>query len=126
VARSDLPGRGVVRALVTASFVTPPFLGAIAWEILACAEQRPRQRRLPRPVRAGALRVPRRHLHLRGPRLRHRLLHLPLRVHPGGERAGAGADGPRGCLRHAGRRARDHAQARHPAARSCPRCWLGR
>ena len=35
MARSDLPGRGVVRALVTASFVTPPFLGAIAWEILA-------------------------------------------------------------------------------------------
>ena len=35
VARSDLPGRTAVRALVTASFVTPPFLGAIAWEILA-------------------------------------------------------------------------------------------
>jgi iron(III) transport system permease protein len=35
VARSDLPGRRIVRALVTASFVTPPFLGAIAWEILA-------------------------------------------------------------------------------------------
>ncbi len=35
VARSDLPGRGAIRALVTASFVTPPFLGAIAWEILA-------------------------------------------------------------------------------------------
>jgi iron(III) transport system permease protein len=35
VARTDLPGRGVVRALVTASFVTPPFLGAIAWELLA-------------------------------------------------------------------------------------------
>lgn len=35
VARSDLPGRRVIRALVTASFVTPPFLGAIAWEILA-------------------------------------------------------------------------------------------
>jgi iron(III) transport system permease protein len=34
-ARTDLPGRGVMRALVTASFVTPPFLGAIAWEILA-------------------------------------------------------------------------------------------
>ncbi|WP_460451137.1 ABC transporter permease [Alsobacter sp. SYSU BS001988] len=34
-ARTDLPGRGVVRAFVTASFVTPPFLGAIAWEILA-------------------------------------------------------------------------------------------
>jgi iron(III) transport system permease protein len=33
--RTDLPGRRLVRALVTASFVTPPFLGAIAWEILA-------------------------------------------------------------------------------------------
>jgi iron(III) transport system permease protein len=35
VSRTDLPGRGAVRALVTASFVTPPFLGAIAWEMLA-------------------------------------------------------------------------------------------
>jgi iron(III) transport system permease protein len=35
VARTDLPGRRLVRALVTASFVTPPFLGAIAWELLA-------------------------------------------------------------------------------------------
>jgi iron(III) transport system permease protein len=35
VARTDMPGRRLVRALVTASFVTPPFLGAIAWEILA-------------------------------------------------------------------------------------------
>jgi iron(III) transport system permease protein len=35
VARTDLPFSRVIRALVTASFVTPPFLGAIAWEILA-------------------------------------------------------------------------------------------
>lgn len=35
VARSDMPGRRLVRTLVTASFVTPPFLGAIAWELLA-------------------------------------------------------------------------------------------
>jgi iron(III) transport system permease protein len=35
VSRTDLAGRRVVRTLVTASFVTPPFLGAIAWEILA-------------------------------------------------------------------------------------------
>jgi iron(III) transport system permease protein len=35
VARTDLPLRGAIRALVAASFVTPPFLGAIAWEILA-------------------------------------------------------------------------------------------
>ena len=35
VARTDMPFGGVVRAMVTASFVTPPFLGAIAWELLA-------------------------------------------------------------------------------------------
>jgi iron(III) transport system permease protein len=34
-ARTDLPGQKLVRAGVMASFVTPPFLGAIAWEILA-------------------------------------------------------------------------------------------
>src|SRR6266852_848209 len=35
VARSDMPLRRTVRSLVTASFVTPPFLGAVAWELLA-------------------------------------------------------------------------------------------
>jgi iron(III) transport system permease protein len=35
VARTTMPGRNLVRVLITASFVTPPFLGAIAWEILA-------------------------------------------------------------------------------------------
>jgi iron(III) transport system permease protein len=35
VARTDLPFRRLIRALVTASFVTPPFLGAVAWEFLA-------------------------------------------------------------------------------------------
>ena len=35
VARSDMPLRNAVRTLVMASFVTPPFLGAIAWELLA-------------------------------------------------------------------------------------------
>jgi iron(III) transport system permease protein len=35
VARSDMPYGGAVRILVMASFVTPPFLGAIAWELLA-------------------------------------------------------------------------------------------
>jgi iron(III) transport system permease protein len=35
VARSDMPLRRTIRTLVMASFVTPPFLGAIAWEILA-------------------------------------------------------------------------------------------
>jgi iron(III) transport system permease protein len=35
VARTDMPAHRLVRLLVMASFVTPPFLGAIAWEILA-------------------------------------------------------------------------------------------
>src|SRR3979411_1732347 len=35
VSRTDMPGRQTTRSLVTASFVTPPFLGAVAWELLA-------------------------------------------------------------------------------------------
>jgi iron(III) transport system permease protein len=35
VARTDIPLARTIRVLVMASFVTPPFLGAIAWEILA-------------------------------------------------------------------------------------------
>ncbi len=35
VARTDMPFKRTVRILVMASFVTPPFLGAIAWELLA-------------------------------------------------------------------------------------------
>src|ERR1041385_7635983 len=35
VGRTDMPLRRTVRLMVTASFVTPPFLGAIAWELLA-------------------------------------------------------------------------------------------
>ena len=35
VARTDMPMAAAVRMLVMASFVTPPFLGAIAWELLA-------------------------------------------------------------------------------------------
>lgn len=34
-ARTDLPGKRAIRALMLASFVTPPFLGAFAWVMLA-------------------------------------------------------------------------------------------
>jgi iron(III) transport system permease protein len=34
-ARTDLPGKGLIRSLILASFVTPPFLGAFAWVMLA-------------------------------------------------------------------------------------------
>ncbi|HXJ77649.1 MAG TPA: iron ABC transporter permease [Candidatus Methylomirabilis sp.] len=33
--RTDLPGRSTIKSLVMASFVTPPFLGAFAWVMLA-------------------------------------------------------------------------------------------
>src|SRR6202171_433697 len=35
VSRTDMPGRQFLRAVVRPSFVTPPFLGAVAWELLA-------------------------------------------------------------------------------------------
>ena len=35
VGRTDMPGRGLIRSLVFAAFVTPSFLGAIAWIFLA-------------------------------------------------------------------------------------------
>jgi len=34
-ARTDLPARGAIKHLIMASFVTPPFLGAFAWVMLA-------------------------------------------------------------------------------------------
>ena len=34
-ARTNVPGKGLIRMLVLASFVTPPFLGAFAWVMLA-------------------------------------------------------------------------------------------
>ena len=48
VARTDMPLRRTTRLMVTASFVTPPFLGAIAWELLGGAQQRAHQPVLPR------------------------------------------------------------------------------
>jgi iron(III) transport system permease protein len=35
VARTDMPAKGLVRALVLGTFVSPPYLGAIAWILLA-------------------------------------------------------------------------------------------
>ncbi len=35
IARTDLPGRPALRALITAAFVTPSFIGAEAWILLA-------------------------------------------------------------------------------------------
>ena len=35
VSRTDMPGRGLVRLLVLATFITPPYTGAVAWILLA-------------------------------------------------------------------------------------------
>jgi iron(III) transport system permease protein len=35
VSRSDMPGKALVRILILGAFVTPPYLGAIAWILLA-------------------------------------------------------------------------------------------
>ena len=35
VARTNMPGRGFVRMIVLATFITPPYTGAVAWILLA-------------------------------------------------------------------------------------------
>jgi hypothetical protein len=35
VSRTDMPGKQLVRGLVLATFITPPFLGATSWILLA-------------------------------------------------------------------------------------------
>jgi iron(III) transport system permease protein len=35
VARTDMPGKGLVRATILGAFITPPYLGAIGWILLA-------------------------------------------------------------------------------------------
>ena len=35
VSRTDMPGKGLIRVLVLGAFITPPYLGAIAWILLA-------------------------------------------------------------------------------------------
>jgi iron(III) transport system permease protein len=35
VSRTDMPGRGFVRVMVLATFITPPYTGAVAWILLA-------------------------------------------------------------------------------------------
>ena len=87
VARTDMPLRRTVRLLVTASFVTPPFLGAIAWELLAAPNSGPAQQALPHADRRRFRCRPVQHLFVPGTDLRHRLLHVSLCVRAGRQRA---------------------------------------
>ena len=79
VARTDIPLRRTVRALVTASFVTRRFSApspGSCWRRPTAGLQQD----LPRRHRRAAGRVPLQHLFAPGPDLRHLLLHLPLCV----------------------------------------------
>ena len=126
VARTDMPLRRTIRALVMASFVTPPFLGAIAWEMLAA----PNSGLLNQLCRAAHRRAARRgavrHLHAHGPDLRHLLLHVPLCLHAGRQRARPHAGRPGGRLRDARRQRLAHRRAASPSRSPCRRCWPAR
>ncbi len=39
VSRTDMPGKGFVRVMILGAFITPPYLGAIAWILLAARMQ---------------------------------------------------------------------------------------
>ena len=53
-ARTDLPAKAADPGLVLASFVTPPFLGAFAWVMLAGPNAGLAQQALARPHRRRA------------------------------------------------------------------------
>ena len=96
VARTDMPLRRTIRALVTASFVTPPFLGAIAWELLA-APNSGLINQLYRSAIGDPGAEPLFNIYtLRRTDLRDLLLHVSLRLRAGRERARTHSRRPRG------------------------------
>ena len=123
VGRTDMPARNAVRLIVTASFVTPPFLGAIAWELLAA----PNSGLLNQLWRAVTGAPPDDALFdiytLTGPDLRHLLLHVSLRLRAGGECTGACAGRPRGCSVDARLVALAHGAQDHDCRWRCRPCW---
>ena len=107
-------GAASSRMLVLATFITPPYTGAVAWILLAgpnagwlnrfymFADRR----------RGGAVQ----HLQLHRPRRRHRALFLSLHLHLHLGRARAGVVGDGGRRQHPGRGDVAHHAAGHPAA----------
>ena len=116
VSRTDMPGRQTIRALVTASFVTPPFLGAVAWELLAAPNSGLLNQlyRFLTGRRSG--RASLQHLFADRNHLRDLLLHVSVRVRAGRQRARQHAGRTRGRLRHSRRQGMDHGAAHHDSA----------
>ena len=69
VTRTDLPWKKPIRALVMASFVTPPFLGAFAWTLAGRTQRGSAEQTLPFDHRLR--RCPVQYLHDAGADLRH-------------------------------------------------------
>ena len=76
VTRTDLPWKKPIRALVMASFVTPPFLGAFAWTLARRTQRRFAEQTLPRRDRFGRSAV--QYFHHAGADFRHGALQLSL------------------------------------------------
>ena len=105
----------------SATFITPPYTGAVAWILLAgpnagwlnriymFADRR----------RGGAVQ----HLQLHRAGRRHRALFLPLHLHLHLGRARAGLVGDGGRRQHPGRRHLAHHAARSPCRWRCRRSW---
>src|ERR1700730_12383271 len=100
VSRTNMPGRGFVRMLVLATFITPPYTGAVAWILLAGPNAgwlnllHVRHRR-----RGGAVQ----HLQLHRACRRHRALFVSLHLHLHLRRARTGVLGNGGRRQHSGR-----------------------
>ena len=112
--------------LVMASFVTPPFLGAIAWELLAAPNSGLLNQLYRELTGAGHGLAPVQHLQLHRADLRHLLLHLSLRLRAGRQCARPHAGRSRGRLRHARRRGAGTRRAASPFRWRCRRCSRAR
>ena len=116
VSRTDVPAKGLIRALILGAFITPPYLGAIGWILLAG----PNAGWLNRVWMAltGSDRRLRERLQLRRAGVGHRALCVPLylRLHLRCARSRVLGDGGGGEHPRRGRTA-DHLP-HHPAARS--------
>ena len=116
VSRTDMPGRQFIRALVTASFVTPPFLGAVAWELLAA----PNSGLLNQLFRFVTGAESDEHLFniysMTGIIFVISCYTFPVCVRAGRQRARQHAGRTRGRLRHPRRQGLDHGAARHDSA----------
>ena len=127
VARTDLPGKRLLRMLILASFVTPPFLGAFAWVLLGGPNAGSDQPVVLRPVRAQAVRgdVAHQHLFRVGHGLRDGALHVSVRVHVRRQQPRHDSERARGGFGDPRRPGLAYRVRTSPCRWSCRRCLPG-